>query len=108
LLILNGTIPHPVQGEKAAGIILLRPASPGTGVIAGGPVRAVLECAGITDVLTKSLGSGNPINMVHATAAALKMLENPTAIAARRGRPLEDVAPAAITRLIAEQVKVGA
>jgi len=106
--ILNGTIPHPVQGEKAAGVILLRPASPGTGVIAGGPVRAVLECAGITDVLTKALGSGNPINMVHATAAALKMLENPTAIAARRGRPLEDVAPAAITRLIAEQVKVGA
>jgi small subunit ribosomal protein S5 len=106
--LLNGTIPHPVQGEKAAGIILLRPASPGTGVIAGGPVRAVLECAGITDVLTKSLGSGNPIKMVHATAAALKMLENPTAIAARRGRPLEDVAPAAITRLIAEQVKVGA
>ncbi len=106
--LLNGTIPHPVQGEKAAGIILLRPASPGTGVIAGGPVRAVLECAGITDVLTKSLGSGNPINMVHATEAALKMLENPTAIAARRGRPLEDVAPAAITRLIAEQVKVGA
>ena len=106
--ILNGTIPHPVQGEKAAGVILLRPASPGTGVIAGGPVRAVLECAGITDVLTTSLGSGNPINLVHATAAALKMLENPTAIAARRGRPLEDVAPAAITRLIAEQVKVGA
>ena len=106
--ILNGTIPHPVQGEKAAGVILLRPASPGTGVIAGGPVRAVLECAGITDVLTKSLVSGNPINMVHAPAAALKMLENPTAIAARRGRPLEDVAPAAITRLIAEQVKVGA
>ena len=106
--ILNGTIPHPVQGEKAAGVILLRPASPGTGVIAGGPVRAVLECAGITDVLSKSLGSGNPINMVHATAAALKMLENPTAIAARRGRPLEDVAPAALTRLIAAQVKVGA
>ncbi len=106
--ILNGTIPHPVQGEKAAGVILLRPASPGTGVIAGGPVRAVLECTGITDVLTKSLGSGNPINMVHATTAALKMLENPTAIATRRGRPLEDVAPAALTRLIAEQVKVGA
>ena len=105
---IQGTIPHPVQGEDAAGVVLLRPAAPGTGVIAGGPVRAVLECAGITDVLSKSLGSGNPINMVHATAAALKMLENPTAIAARRGRPLEDVAPAAITRLIAEQVKVGA
>ena len=101
---LNGTIPHPVQGEAAAGIVLLRPASTGTGVIAGGPVRAVLECAGISDVLTKSLGSNNPINMVHATAAALKMLENPTAIAARRGMSLEDVAPAAIARAVAAQV----
>ena len=101
---LYGTIPHPVQGEKAAGVVLLRPASPGTGVIAGGPVRAVLECAGITDVLTKSLGSNNPINMVHATAAALRALEAPTAIAARRGRPLEDVAPAAIARAVAASV----
>jgi len=105
--LLNGTIPHPVQGEKAAGVVLLRPAAPGTGVIAGGPVRAVLECAGVTDVLTKSLGSNNPINMVHATAQALKDLENPTAIAARRGRALEDVAPAVVTRAIAAE-KVGA
>ena len=95
---VQGTVPHPVQGETAAGVVLLRPASPGTGVIAGGPVRAVLECAGITDVLTKSLGSNNAINMVHATVAALKMLESPAAIAARRGLPLEDVAPAAIIR----------
>ncbi len=102
--VLNGTIPHPVQGEAAAGVVLLRPASPGTGVIAGGPVRAVLDCVGITDVLTKSLGSNNPINMVHATAAALKALEAPQAIAARRNRPLEDVAPAAIVRAIAAQV----
>jgi small subunit ribosomal protein S5 len=103
---IQATIPHPVQGETAAGVVLLRPASPGTGVIAGGPVRAVLECAGISDVLTKSLGSNNAINMVHATVAALKMLESPTAIAARRGRPLEDVAPAAIIR--ASQMTVGA
>ena len=104
---VQGTIPHPVQGEKAAGVVLLRPASPGTGVIAGGPVRAVLECAGITDVLTKSLGSNNAINMVHATAVALKQLESPTSIASRRNRPLEDVAPAAIIRAAAEpSVKV--
>ena len=103
---IQGTIPHQVQGEAAAGVVLLRPASPGTGVIAGGPVRAVLECAGISDVLTKSLGSNNAINMVHATVAALKLLESPAAIAARRGRPLEDVAPAALIR--ASQITVGA
>ncbi|BCJ71158.1 30S ribosomal protein S5 [Catellatospora bangladeshensis] len=93
---INSTIPHPVQGEAAAGVVLLKPASAGTGVIAGGPVRAVLECAGIHDVLSKSLGSSNPINIVHATVAALKMLESPEAIAARRGLPVEDVAPAAL------------
>ena len=99
---IQGTIPHPVQGEKAAGVVLLRPASPGTGVIAGGPVRAVLECAGIHDVLSKSLGSSNAINIVHATVEALRRLERPEQVAARRGLPLEDVAPAALLRARAE------
>ena len=96
------TIPHAVQGEAAAGVVFLRPASPGTGVIAGGPVRAVLDCAGVHDVLSKSLGSSNAINIVHATVAALKMLEQPEAVAARRGLPLEHVAPAALLRERAE------
>jgi small subunit ribosomal protein S5 len=95
---IQGTIPHPVQGEKAAGVVLLRPASPGTGVIAGGPVRAVLEAAGISDILSKSLGSSNAINIVHATVEALWQLERPEQVAARRGLPLEEVAPAALLR----------
>jgi len=95
---IQRTIPHPVQGKDAAGVVVLRPASPGTGVIAGGPVRAVLECAGIHDVLSKSLGSSNAINIVRATVAALKSLEEPAAVAARRGLPLEDVAPAYLLR----------
>jgi small subunit ribosomal protein S5 len=95
---IQGTIPHPVQGEAAAGVVMLRPASPGTGVIAGGPVRAVLECAGIHDVLSKSLGSDNAINIVHATVEALKGLERPEAVAARRGLPVDRVAPAAMLR----------
>src|SRR5687768_16283368 len=100
---IAGTIPHPVQGEKAAGVVLLRPASAGTGVIAGGAVRAVLECAGVYDVLSKSLGSDNAINIVHATVAALKGLQRPEEVAARRGLPLEDVAPAGMIRARAGQ-----
>ena len=95
---VQGTIPHPVQGEKAAGVVFLRPASPGTGVIAGGSARAVLECAGVHDVLAKSLGSANAINVVHATVAALQSLEQPEQVARRRGLSVEQVTPAAILR----------
>ncbi|MEU4812106.1 30S ribosomal protein S5 [Nocardia fluminea] len=100
---IGSTITHPVQGEAAAGVVMLRPASPGTGVIAGGAARAVLECAGIHDILAKSLGSDNAINVVHATVAALKMLQRPEEVAARRGLPIEDVAPAGMLRARAGQ-----
>jgi small subunit ribosomal protein S5 len=99
---IQGTIPHPVQAEKSAGVVLLRPAAPGTGVIAGGPVRAVLECAGIHDVLSKSLGSSNAINIVHATVDALRSLETPESVAKRRGMAVEDVAPPALLKARAE------
>ena len=100
---VGNTIPHRVQGEAAAGVVMLRPASPGTGVIAGGPVRAVLECVGIHDVLSKSLGSSNAINIVHATVEALKGLEEPASVAARRGLPLDEVAPVALVRSLQNQ-----
>jgi small subunit ribosomal protein S5 len=104
--IIAGTVPHRVQGEAAAGVVMLRPASAGTGVIAGGPVRAVLECAGVHDVLSKSLGSSNAINIVHATVDALRKLEEPQAVAARRGLPLDEVVPASLLRKL--QQKAGA
>jgi small subunit ribosomal protein S5 len=106
--LIGGTITHPVQGEAAAGVVLLRPASPGTGVIAGGAARAVLECAGVRDILAKSLGSDNAINVVHATVAALKLLQRPEEVAARRGLPIEDVAPAGMLRARRESERLAA
>ena len=87
----NGTIPHSVIGRQDSGKVLLKPASPGTGVIAGGGVRAVLECAGLTDVLSKSLGSSNPHNQVAATINALDELEDAIEVAKRRGITLKQV-----------------
>src|SRR5204862_1359917 len=91
---LNGvTIPHEVLGHFGAGRVFLRPASPGTGVIAGGAVRAVVESAGIHDILSKCLGSSNPHNVVRATVAALKMLKAAEQIADKRDMSVADVAP---------------
>ncbi len=106
--LVGRTITHSVKGEKAAGVVLLRPASPGTGVIAGGSARAVLECAGVPDLLAKTLGSSNAINVVHATVDALQQLEEPEEVARRRGKSVEEVAPAALLRARKEALEAAA
>jgi small subunit ribosomal protein S5 len=87
----NGTIHHKVEGEHGAARVLMAPAKPGDGIIAGGPMRAVFEVMGITDIVAKSLGSSNPYNMVRATLDALKQLSTPGEIAAKRGKSVEEL-----------------
>lgn len=99
----GSTITHPVLGEAGAGRVMLKPAAPGTGVIAGGAARAILEMAGIRDILAKSLGSSNGINVAHATIAGLKSLKRPDEIAALRGKPADEIIPGGVLRSYLER-----
>jgi small subunit ribosomal protein S5 len=99
----GSTITHPVIGESGAGRVLLKPAAPGTGVIAGGAARSILEMAGIRDVLAKSLGSSNGINVAHATIAGLRALRRPDELASLRGKQADEITPGGVLRAFRER-----